>query len=402
VGALLLLVAVPGRAAQWTAIDSSTSQQLNGIWMARDGSDGIAVGNGGTVVHFDGSAWSAMTPAPQTSADLLDVWGRPKQGTQAYEYVVSGQGVVLYHDGAQWHFVQQGQSVPYTPVWIPEVGDRMYYGAPGQFNTLLPFNVATLQPAFGQVVGGRFTLAFCDRNYFGDPQDDFLFVLDRGDILQSPATPVFSMPAGQTMNLVAAWFDPLGCDALVGIDSLSQVYEFDFIANEWSSLDAEIPDTLLWVTGTSLTNLYAGGFDAQNEGVVWHYDGAAWQQETVPEVAGLIDGAVSIRAGEEPRRSVADGRLALQKIQRSRQGGSVEVQAVGENGNGSRGVDAAEPIFDASITKEVLDTEAVVGRPVRYRLTVENPGNTPLSPWCAIFPRPWPIRASCSRIADSK
>ena len=42
------------------------------VW-GSSGSDVFAVGNGGTILHYDGSAWSAMTSG--TTFALNGVWG---------------------------------------------------------------------------------------------------------------------------------------------------------------------------------------------------------------------------------------------------------------------------------------------------------------------------------------
>ena len=51
---------------------SGTTYHLYGVW-GSSGSDVFAVGGNGTILHYNGSAWSSMTSG--TTNNLLGVWG---------------------------------------------------------------------------------------------------------------------------------------------------------------------------------------------------------------------------------------------------------------------------------------------------------------------------------------
>ncbi len=87
-------------------VDSGTTSDLNGVWMTSDGSFGVAVGDAGTIVMFDGSSWSLSNSG--TTADLYDVHGLSKN-----DVVVSGHAIILRWDGAVW-----------TGAWEAIFGDR--------------------------------------------------------------------------------------------------------------------------------------------------------------------------------------------------------------------------------------------------------------------------------------
>ena len=46
--------------SSWSAMSSGTTRSLYGVW-GSSGNDVFAVGNGGTILHYDGSSWSAMS-----------------------------------------------------------------------------------------------------------------------------------------------------------------------------------------------------------------------------------------------------------------------------------------------------------------------------------------------------
>ncbi len=51
---------------------SGTNDDLNGVW-GSSGSDVFAVGMDGTILHYDGIGWSALSGG--TTWHLNDVWG---------------------------------------------------------------------------------------------------------------------------------------------------------------------------------------------------------------------------------------------------------------------------------------------------------------------------------------
>ncbi len=64
---------VTGGAADWTRQDSMLQgNTINNVW-GDFGADVFAVGDGGTILHYNGSVWSEMTSG--TTQDLEGVWG---------------------------------------------------------------------------------------------------------------------------------------------------------------------------------------------------------------------------------------------------------------------------------------------------------------------------------------
>lgn len=55
--------------------DAPTTEDLNGVWVAPDGVEAYAVGNGGTVLRYSGGAWSRMPVNLPRTAHLADVAG---------------------------------------------------------------------------------------------------------------------------------------------------------------------------------------------------------------------------------------------------------------------------------------------------------------------------------------
>ena len=68
------------------------------------GSDVFAVGDDGTILHYDGSSWSGMSSG--TSEGLKGVWG--SQGSDVF--AVGMDGTILHYDGSVGSSMSSGTS----------------------------------------------------------------------------------------------------------------------------------------------------------------------------------------------------------------------------------------------------------------------------------------------------
>jgi hypothetical protein len=87
----------------------------------------FAVGDGGTILRWDGHGWTAASSG--VTADLMGVWG---SGAAADVYAVGssdGKGVILRFDGAGWKTVYSGPA-RLRGVWGSGPGD-IYAGGEG-------------------------------------------------------------------------------------------------------------------------------------------------------------------------------------------------------------------------------------------------------------------------------
>ena len=80
---------------------SGTTKTLNSIW-GSSGNDVFAVGEGGTILHYNGSAWSPM--ASGTTENLKGIWG--SSGSDVF--AVGANGVILHYNGSAWSPMTSG------------------------------------------------------------------------------------------------------------------------------------------------------------------------------------------------------------------------------------------------------------------------------------------------------
>jgi len=94
----------------WTELDSGRAYTLWGIWGATP-DDVWAVGGNildrsvpGVIRHWDGAMWSDATGVDTTGQMFFKVWGTATDDV----YVVGDSGTILHYDGSAWTFQESG------------------------------------------------------------------------------------------------------------------------------------------------------------------------------------------------------------------------------------------------------------------------------------------------------
>ena len=84
----------------WSGQASGSTNWLYGVW-GSSATDVLAVGEGETILHFDGNTWSGQ--ASGTGVGLWGVWG--SSATDVFAVGGNGgigQGTILHYDGDTW------------------------------------------------------------------------------------------------------------------------------------------------------------------------------------------------------------------------------------------------------------------------------------------------------------
>jgi hypothetical protein len=102
--------------------------QLSSVW-GSSATNGWAVGDVGTILHFDGSFWAAV--ASNTTVNLHGVWGSSANDVWA----VGEMGTILHWTGTAWAAVASGSTEVLEGVWGSAANDVWAVG--GQLGTLL-------------------------------------------------------------------------------------------------------------------------------------------------------------------------------------------------------------------------------------------------------------------------
>jgi hypothetical protein len=112
------------RADGWWEHPRPQGARLSSVWHG-SATDAWAVGDGGTVLRWDGGAWTAV--ASGTTLPLLGIWGSSADDAWA----VGGDGAMLHWDGSAWSAVASGTTNWLTDVWGASAADVLAVGHMG-------------------------------------------------------------------------------------------------------------------------------------------------------------------------------------------------------------------------------------------------------------------------------
>jgi hypothetical protein len=111
----------------WTSISSGVDVALDGVWVSASG-EVFVVGDGGTVLHYDGFNWGTMTQTA-TGQNLNDVWGTAPDDV----YAVGESGAIIHYDGNGWTLMTTGISNHFTGIWGTSSSDIFAVGTATTF-----------------------------------------------------------------------------------------------------------------------------------------------------------------------------------------------------------------------------------------------------------------------------
>jgi hypothetical protein len=228
---LLCLFPATAFAVNWTIVPSGTTANLNAVW-GSSGTDVFAVGDSGTILHYDGTSWTAM--ASGTSNKLNGVWG--SSGSNIF--AVGDSGTILFYNGGTWS--QLASPTTYT-----------LYGVGGSSGSDV-FAVGGLDDSYGY---------------------HYVMLHYNGSNWSSIAT-------GSYYILYSVWSSSVS-DVFVGGETSTYYTSgniFHYDGSSWSTMSNTIY-TLYGIWGSSASDVYAMGYDYKNpsnNGAILHYDGTSW------------------------------------------------------------------------------------------------------------------------------
>jgi hypothetical protein len=114
---------------------------LYGIWGSSE-SDVFVVGEGGTILHYNGSDWSHMDSG--VTETLYRVWG--SSGTDVY--VVGESGTILRYDGS-WSDMASDTAQTLSGVWGSSVNNVFAVGEEGTILHYVPDTATTTTSTSG-------------------------------------------------------------------------------------------------------------------------------------------------------------------------------------------------------------------------------------------------------------
>jgi hypothetical protein len=227
----------------WQDMESPTAENLRDVFGFSTG-DVFAVGDNGTILHFDGSAWTAM--ASGTTANLAGVWGAAPDDV----FATGDAGTFLRYDGTSWTSLDVGTARPLGAISGAFMVNRANFKL---------FVVGGGPP--GTVLRG-------DTDPYGNI---YWLALDSGAGVGFNDIQAFDQPSGDLANFVAV------ADGGVAYLYESSVYSSGF--DDWFEMDTgtgedlfgvygEWPNSIIAVGGAGTVIQYTG--DVEDSTGVWH------------------------------------------------------------------------------------------------------------------------------------
>jgi hypothetical protein len=240
-------LAVP---AAWSATTYST-RYLYSVWGSST-LDVFAVGNGGVILHFDGSSLNAMTSG--TTTYLRGVWGSSATDV----FVVGIGGTIQHYDGTAWSAMDSGTTNDLHAVWGTSASDVFAVGVCG---TILHYDGTAWSPMTSGTTNWL-------RAVWGTSASDVFAVGYTGTILRYDGSAWSSMTSGTTRNLLGIWGSSASDVFVVGASGSILHYN----GSAWGVMTSGTTSTLNGVWGTSGSDVFVVGYT----GTIRHYNGSAW------------------------------------------------------------------------------------------------------------------------------
>ncbi len=238
--------------AFWTIVDAPTREDLHGIW-ASSPTDIYVAGFKGSLLHFDGAEW--MRTSTPTTTDLYAVWG-----TSTDDVFIAGLG------GSVWN-LRSGQSREYRvmsggrfrAMW-GYANDDLYVG--GDDTALFHYDGS----AWDSVSVGLPLIADIDiRDMWGPAPGSLSFVAERGILWFEGTT--WNGVAVISPNVYGLWGFSLADQVAVSAGTSTHL-----VAGEYVFFSTPKEDPLFDVWGRTADDLYAVG----RNGNIAHFDGNGW------------------------------------------------------------------------------------------------------------------------------
>lgn len=239
---------------------------LLGIWGS--GPKNVwAAGDAGRIVHFDGNKWDLVHTG---IADYLaGVWGSSRKDV----WITGYNGRVLRFDGKKWWDHPTGVSNDFNGIWgsgpkdVFTVGDRgvIFHWDGSCFKRQesgtenLFFGVWGTGPQDVWAVGGRGNIAHYDGKTWS--------AVDTGLLDQTLGHFVSVWGTGKDDVYVAGILPDTRAK---NADAYHNLLHYD--GARWQPVDTQINGLLRWIWGTGPDDIWITG----DEGVITHFDGAAW------------------------------------------------------------------------------------------------------------------------------
>ena len=272
----------------WTfeILDSPIAKELNGVAWKPDGSYALIVGEGGTVLKYDGTTLTALTSG--TSADLQGIAWKPDG---SYALIVGAGKTILKYDGTSFTSLQTADTdYLYRDItWKP---DGSYALIVGDYWAGLWWNGLTQKTTTGSYLSSVESGTYCRRGVDWKPDESYALIVGfNGQVSKYDGSTVSSLSSGVTDEFCGVDWKDTGDYALLvshyprvikytggnnfvqlSCPTTQKLHEVAWQPNEAYALIVGDNGKVMSCDGTTVTNLSAPTSEDLYD-VAWKADG---------------------------------------------------------------------------------------------------------------------------------
>lgn len=268
-------------------INDDTEDDFNAVW-GSSASDVYAVGDQGTVWHYNGTSWSAVAlPALYQDAMLRAVWGDAPDNI----FLAGEDSIALHFNGTRWVGLRPELSDHFYAFWGTSSAELYVVGN----NGAIARHTGRAWAQFGPLTDlASLPVQVEIRDAWGTGVDDIYAVGDDGLVLHYDGRDwsavelrtASGQALGITRDLLGIWGTDTANGPIIFIVGDNGTALRFTVADGWSDMTiGELGTRDLYdVWGASPDDVYAVG---QNGSMV-HYQGTSWQRVNMPTVRDLL------------------------------------------------------------------------------------------------------------------
>ncbi|HWP38050.1 MAG TPA: Ig-like domain-containing protein [Gemmatimonadales bacterium] len=272
----LLTVAIPGATPVnlWVSVPSPAgSRYLEGVW-GYSSENVFAVGDSGTVLSFDGGAWSLVPGvsnscgAIPTQCYLTGVWGSSPDEL----WVVGAAGMIQRRSGGNWEIQSSPSANALYGMWGSAPNDLWI---PGEGGRILRYDGTSWQLSPNSASPSIYLNAV-----WGTSRSDIWVGGQYGTILRYDGSAWQSVSSGTSNQIEHIWGS--AASEVWAVGRGGTVLRFG--GSGWQTVSSPTSENLYGVWGSSTSDVWAVGAS----GTILAYNGATWQSVTSPTSADLF------------------------------------------------------------------------------------------------------------------
>jgi len=250
-------------AADWYEMESGTTNTLHGVW-GSSATDVFAVGNYGTILHYNGSTWSPMSSG--TTNTLHGVWGSSATDV----FAVGNYGTILHYNGIIWSSMNNiSDRVNFEGIWGSSGLDVFAVGS-GEFLEQIGFVFHYNGSNWSDITSGTNDEL---HSVWGSTGSD-VFAVGDGGIFHYDG---LNWSEISQYGILRDIWGSSGTDVFA-VGSYGTILHYE--GSSWEEMPSGTNALLKGIWGSSGTDVFAVGGGFWPNGIIIHYNGDSWSGGT--------------------------------------------------------------------------------------------------------------------------